>query len=220
MSSLHKILFVLLLGAIIVGLIVFAVFFPYDAVMGLMEQRPYVARGTSVPFGPVAIILYVTQFFIGITCIWLLISLALGRYSPSYLPNQGLRSSVDDSSRRDVDKTRREPVPSKTIVISDHISGDLIEHHVHISADTEISGSVVAFDVAIEGTVWGNVYALAVDLRQTSVVAGNIVHRSLVLESGAQFTSSVTREEDPFAVLPDDLKDGARDKGLSLHSVK
>jgi cytoskeletal protein CcmA (bactofilin family) len=61
-----------------------------------------------------------------------------------------------------------------------------------------IRGEVVADDVVVNGRVVGRVRGLKVRLTASAKVEGDIVHKTIAIESGAHFEGSVQRQEDPL----------------------
>jgi cytoskeletal protein CcmA (bactofilin family) len=61
-----------------------------------------------------------------------------------------------------------------------------------------ISGEVVADDIVVHGHVKGRVRGLKVRLTSSAQVEGDIIHKTIAIESGAHFEGSVQRSEDPL----------------------
>ena len=61
-----------------------------------------------------------------------------------------------------------------------------------------IKGEVVADDVVINGRIVGRVRGLKVRLTSTARVEGDIIHKTIAIESGAHFEGSVQRQDDPL----------------------
>jgi cytoskeletal protein CcmA (bactofilin family) len=57
---------------------------------------------------------------------------------------------------------------------------------------------VVADDVVVNGRVVGRVRGLKVRLTATARVEGDIIHKTIAIESGAHFEGSVQRQDDPL----------------------
>ncbi len=62
-----------------------------------------------------------------------------------------------------------------------------------------IRGEIVADDIVVNGRVIGRVRGLKVRLTATARVEGDIIHKTIAIESGAHFEGSVQRQEDPLA---------------------
>jgi len=57
----------------------------------------------------------------------------------------------------------------------------------------------VADDIVVNGRVVGRVRGLKVRLTSTARVEGDIIHKTIAIESGAHFEGSVQRADDPLA---------------------
>lgn len=87
---------------------------------------------------------------------------------------------------------------SGDIQIEGTIEGDVRAHLLTVGESATIRGEVVADDVVVNGRVVGRLRGLKVRLTSTSKVEGDIVHKSIAIESGAHFEGSVQRSEDPL----------------------
>ena len=67
----------------------------------------------------------------------------------------------------------------------------------------DAKGEVTADDVVINGRIVGRVRGLKVRLTATARVEGDIIHKTIAIESGAHFEGSVQRAEDPLSGLAD-----------------
>ncbi|MDO5704866.1 MAG: polymer-forming cytoskeletal protein, partial [Paracoccus sp. (in: a-proteobacteria)] len=67
-----------------------------------------------------------------------------------------------------------------------------------IGESATVKGEVVADDVIINGRIVGRVRGLKVRLSATARVEGDIIHKTIAIESGAHFEGSVQRQEDPL----------------------
>jgi len=88
---------------------------------------------------------------------------------------------------------------SGDIQIEGTIEGDVRAHLLTVGENATIRGEVIADDVVVNGHVIGRLRGLKVRLTATAQVEGDIVHKSIAIESGAHFEGSVQRREDPFA---------------------
>jgi cytoskeletal protein CcmA (bactofilin family) len=61
-----------------------------------------------------------------------------------------------------------------------------------------IKGEVIADDIVVNGRVVGKIRGLKVRLTATARVEGDIIHKTIAIESGAHFEGSVQRQEDPL----------------------
>jgi cytoskeletal protein CcmA (bactofilin family) len=87
---------------------------------------------------------------------------------------------------------------SGDIQIEGTIEGDVRAHLLTVGESATIRGEVIADDVVVNGRVVGRLRGLKVRLTSTSQVEGDIVHKSIAIESGAHFEGSVQRSEDPL----------------------
>ena len=67
-----------------------------------------------------------------------------------------------------------------------------------IKGGATIKGEVVADDVVVNGRIVGRVRGLKVRLTSTARVEGDIIHKTIAIESGAHFEGSVQRQDDPL----------------------
>ena len=79
------------------------------------------------------------------------------------------------------------------------VEGDIKAHLLTIGETATIKGEVVADDVVIDGRIIGRVRGLKVRLTSTARVEGDIIHKTIAIESGAHFEGSVQRQDDPLA---------------------
>ena len=59
-------------------------------------------------------------------------------------------------------------------------------------------GELIADDIIVNGTVLGRIRGLKVRLTSSARVEGDIIHKTIAIESGAHFEGSVHRQEDPI----------------------
>ena len=78
------------------------------------------------------------------------------------------------------------------------IEGDVRAHLVTVGESATIKGEIAADDVVVNGRVIGRVRGLKVRLTASARVEGDIIHKTIVIESGAQFEGTVQRQEDPL----------------------
>ena len=67
-----------------------------------------------------------------------------------------------------------------------------------VAEGSTVKGEVVADDVVVHGRIVGRVRGLKVRLTSTARVEGDIIHKTIAIESGAHFEGSVTRQDDPL----------------------
>ena len=84
------------------------------------------------------------------------------------------------------------------IQIEGAVEGDIHAHLLTVGENATVKGEVVADDVVVTGRVVGRVRGLKVRLTSTARVEGDIVHKTIAIESGAHFEGSVQRQEDPL----------------------
>ena len=68
-----------------------------------------------------------------------------------------------------------------------------------VGESATIRGEIVADDIVVNGRVIGRVRGLKVRLTSTARVEGDIIHKTIAIESGAHFEGSVQRQEDPLS---------------------
>lgn len=84
------------------------------------------------------------------------------------------------------------------IQIEGTIEGDIRAHQLIVGESATIRGEIVAEEVVVHGRVVGRVRGLKVRLTATARVEGDIIHKTIAIESGAHFEGSVQRQEDPL----------------------
>jgi cytoskeletal protein CcmA (bactofilin family) len=84
------------------------------------------------------------------------------------------------------------------IQIEGQVDGDIRAHLLTVGEGSTVKGEVVADDVVVHGRVVGRVRGLKVRLTATARVEGDIIHKTIAIESGAHFEGSVTRQDDPL----------------------
>jgi cytoskeletal protein CcmA (bactofilin family) len=89
-------------------------------------------------------------------------------------------------------------VTSGDIQIEGTIEGDVRAHLLTVGESATIKGEIAADDVIVNGTVIGRLRGLKVRLTASARVDGDIVHKTIAVESGAQFEGTVQRQEDPL----------------------
>lgn len=87
---------------------------------------------------------------------------------------------------------------SGDLQIEGTIEGDVRAHLLTVGESATIRGEVVADDVVVNGRVIGRVRGLKVRLTASAKVEGDIIHKTIAIESGAHFEGSVQRQEDPL----------------------
>ena len=84
------------------------------------------------------------------------------------------------------------------IQIEGNVEGDIRAHLLTVGESAVIKGEVMADDVVVNGRVVGRVRGLKVRLTATARVEGDIIHKTIAIESGAHFEGSVARRDDPL----------------------
>jgi len=90
-------------------------------------------------------------------------------------------------------------VTSGDIQIEGTVEGDIRAHLLTVGEGSTVKGECVADDVVVNGRVVGCVRGLKVRLTASARVEGDIIHKTIAIESGAHFEGSVKREDDPLA---------------------
>jgi cytoskeletal protein CcmA (bactofilin family) len=84
------------------------------------------------------------------------------------------------------------------VQVEGQVEGDIRAHLLTVGEGATIKGEVVADDVVVNGRIIGCVRGLKVRLTSTARVEGDIIHKTIAIESGAHFEGSVQRQEDPL----------------------
>ncbi len=87
---------------------------------------------------------------------------------------------------------------SGDIQIEGSVDGDIRAHLLTVGESATIKGEVSADDVIVNGRVIGRVRGLKVRLTASARVEGDIIHKTIAIESGAHFEGSVQRQDDPL----------------------
>jgi cytoskeletal protein CcmA (bactofilin family) len=88
---------------------------------------------------------------------------------------------------------------SGDVQIEGTIEGDIRAHLLTVGEGATVKGECLADDVVVNGRIIGRVRGLKVRLTSTARVEGDIIHKTIAIESGAHFEGSVQRQEDPLA---------------------
>ncbi len=84
------------------------------------------------------------------------------------------------------------------IQIEGTIEGDVRAHQLTVGESATIKGEIAADEVVVNGRVIGRLRGLKVRLTATAKVEGDIIHKTIAIESGAHFEGTVQRQEDPL----------------------
>ncbi|MEP5760566.1 MAG: polymer-forming cytoskeletal protein [Litoreibacter sp.] len=87
---------------------------------------------------------------------------------------------------------------SGDIQVEGQVEGDIHAHLLTVGESAVIKGEIVADDVVVNGRIIGRVRGLKVRLTSTARVEGDIIHKTIAIESGAHFEGSVQRQDDPL----------------------
>ena len=89
-------------------------------------------------------------------------------------------------------------ITSGDIQIEGTIEGDVRAHLLTVGESATIKGEIAADDVVVNGRVIGRLRGLKVRLTASARVEGDIIHKTIAIESGAHFEGTVQRQEDPL----------------------
>lgn len=95
------------------------------------------------------------------------------------------------------------------IQIEGTVEGDIRAHLLTIGEGATVKGEVMADDVVVNGRCVGRVRGLKVRLTSTARVEGDIIHKTIAIESGAHFEGSVARRDDPLNTSGSSTRPGA-----------
>jgi cytoskeletal protein CcmA (bactofilin family) len=84
------------------------------------------------------------------------------------------------------------------IQIEGTIEGDVRAHLLTVGESATIKGEIAADDVVVNGRVVGRLRGLKVRLTASARVEGDIIHKTIAIESGAHFEGTVQHQEDPL----------------------
>ncbi|MDO5659006.1 MAG: polymer-forming cytoskeletal protein [Paracoccus sp. (in: a-proteobacteria)] len=85
------------------------------------------------------------------------------------------------------------------IQIEGLIEGDIRARQLTIGQTATVRGEVLADEVIVNGRVIGRLRGIKVRLSSSAKVEGDIIHKTIAIESGAHFEGSVQRQDDPLA---------------------
>lgn len=87
---------------------------------------------------------------------------------------------------------------SGDIQIEGEVEGNIHAHLLTVGESAVVRGEVIADDIVVNGRVIGRVRGLKVRLTSTARVEGDIIHKTIAIESGAHFEGAVQRQDDPL----------------------
>lgn len=86
------------------------------------------------------------------------------------------------------------------VQIDGDLQGDVTAARIVIGERARITGSLVAEEIVIRGSVQGSIRGNSVTFQATSHVEGDVYHKSLAIEQGAFFEGKSRRSDDPLTV--------------------
>jgi cytoskeletal protein CcmA (bactofilin family) len=87
---------------------------------------------------------------------------------------------------------------SGDIQVEGNVEGDVRAQMLIVGESAIVKGEVIAEEVIVHGRVVGRLRGLKVRLSQSARCEGDIVHKTIAIESGAHFEGSVQRQDDPL----------------------
>ncbi|MEM8824272.1 MAG: polymer-forming cytoskeletal protein [Pseudomonadota bacterium] len=87
---------------------------------------------------------------------------------------------------------------SGDIQIEGEVEGNIQAHLLTVGEGATVRGECIADDIVVNGRVIGRVRGLKVRLTSTARVEGDIIHKTIAIESGAHFEGAVQRQDDPL----------------------
>jgi cytoskeletal protein CcmA (bactofilin family) len=88
---------------------------------------------------------------------------------------------------------------SGDIQVEGNVEGDVRASMLIVGESATVKGEVMAEEVVVHGRVVGRLRGLKVRLSSSARCEGDIVHKTIAIESGAHFEGSVQRQDDPLA---------------------
>ncbi|MFO1142506.1 MAG: polymer-forming cytoskeletal protein [Amaricoccus sp.] len=87
---------------------------------------------------------------------------------------------------------------SGDIQVEGTVEGDIHAQMLIVGESSTVKGEIVADEIVVHGRVVGRVRGLKVRLSSSARCEGDIVHKTIAIESGAHFEGSVQRQDDPL----------------------
>ncbi len=87
---------------------------------------------------------------------------------------------------------------SGDIQVEGNVEGDVRAQMLIVGESATVKGEVMAEEVIVHGRVVGRLRGLKVRLSQSARCEGDIIHKTIAIESGAHFEGSVQRQDDPL----------------------
>ena len=98
---------------------------------------------------------------------------------------------------------------SGDIQVEGNVEGDIRCQTLIVGETATIKGEIVAEEVLFHGRVIGRLRGLKVRLSTNARVEGDIIHKSIAIESGAHFEGSVQRQDDPVGKASGSAQSGS-----------
>lgn len=92
---------------------------------------------------------------------------------------------------------------SGDIQIEGIVEGDIRAHMLVVGETATVKGEVIADEVVVHGRVTGRLRGIKVRLSTSARCEGDIIHKTIAIESGAHFEGSVSRQDDPIGKSKD-----------------
>ena len=87
---------------------------------------------------------------------------------------------------------------SGDIQVEGTVEGDVRAQMLIVGESATVKGEVMAEEVVVHGRVVGRLRGLKVRLSASARCEGDIIHKTIAIESGAHFEGSVQRQDDPL----------------------
>ena len=87
---------------------------------------------------------------------------------------------------------------SGDIQVEGIVEGDIRAQMLIVGESATVKGEVIAEEVVVHGRVVGRLRGLKVRLSTSARCEGDIIHKTIAIESGAHFEGSVQRQDDPL----------------------
>jgi cytoskeletal protein CcmA (bactofilin family) len=87
---------------------------------------------------------------------------------------------------------------SGDIQVEGNVEGDVRAQMLIVGESATVKGEVIAEEVIVHGRVVGRLRGLKVRLSASARCEGDIIHKTIAIESGAHFEGSVQRQDDPL----------------------
>lgn len=88
------------------------------------------------------------------------------------------------------------------VQIDGELQGDVQAARIVIGEQATITGTLIADEIVIRGSVQGSIRGNSVTFQSASRVEGDVFHKSLTIEQGAFFEGKSRRSNDPLSVPP------------------